>query len=119
MINCKFPVFSPSLSPSPVRPISPPVMVNWQNPVTITHEISALAPPLFRFFFLFLQWFPVGALVKLLHVVDGIYLCACFHFGPAAAGAYDRLPVVGSSFVTLASSGAWLGVGVNGDGPLL
>jgi hypothetical protein len=32
-------------------------MVNWQNPVTVTHELSALAPLLFRLFpfFLFLN----------------------------------------------------------------
>lgn len=55
--NCKFPVFSPSLSPFLVCPFSSAiinfVMVNWQNPVTITHELSALAPIPFRLYFPF------------------------------------------------------------------
>lgn len=93
-------------------------MVNWQNPVTITHELSALAPIPFRLYILLFLIIPAGALVKFLHVVDGIYLCVCFHLGPTAKGLTIIPGVVGSSFATSVLSGAWLVVGVNGDGQL-
>jgi hypothetical protein len=70
------------------------------------------------FFFSFYFLIPAGALVKFLHVVDGIYLCARFHFGPTAKGLTIIPGVVGSSFATSVLSGAWLVVGVNGDGQL-
>ncbi len=94
-------------------------MVNWQSPVTIANELSALNPSIP--FPCFNSLLPAGALVKFLHVIDGIYLCVCLSFRALSLPprkAYDQPVPVGSSFATLALSGAWLVVGVNGGGQL-
>lgn len=49
-------------------------MVDWQNPVIILQELGALLFFFSKRFFTMICWARVGALVKVIHVVDGIYL---------------------------------------------
>jgi hypothetical protein len=103
-------------------------MVNWQDPVTIITEFGAFCSISFyaalscsTFSLIFLGKICktlAGAFVKLIHVVDGIYMCVLLVV-PLFANSLDKLLLVGSLFATLALSGVYFGVGVSGDGPVL
>jgi hypothetical protein len=76
-------------------------MVNWQDPATIFTEFSAFCSISFyaalsfstffaNFFWEFLFCKPLaGAFVKLIHVVDGIYMCVLLVV-PVFANSLDK-----------------------------